>query len=202
MVLWIHWIIQIPTLIPLCCWSGWRMTATAAVSLSVKGVEVCAGHTRMGTHNWWPVEVLWCCVILHQQLSFSAAQEMLQVLQEHYECCKAKHLKVRQCPNEIASETLIQNHVDYEMLFNCISPPACFSAGGNNSRSLYSPVELLGQQSPDAERPFTDTCKDCELLYSPSAQGQVCANEIWRQTLLMETGSRLELSFLASSRRV
>lgn len=69
-------------------------------------------------------------MILHQQLSFSGAQEMVQVLQEHYECCKAKPLKVRQCPNEIASETLIQNHVGYEMFFNYISPPACFSVDG------------------------------------------------------------------------
>lgn len=85
-------------------------------------------------------------VILQQQLSFSEAQEMLQVLQEHYECCKAKPLKVRQCPNEIASETLIQNRVGYEMFFNYTSPPACFSVDGNNSRCLYSPVGFLGQQ--------------------------------------------------------
>lgn len=72
---------------------------------------------------------------------------MLQVLQEHYECCKAKPLKVRQCPNKITSETLIQNHVGYEMLFNYISPPAHFSVDGNNSRSLHSPVGFLGQQT-------------------------------------------------------
>lgn len=174
-------------------------------------------------------------MILHQQLSFSRAQKMLQVLQEHYECCKAKPLKVRQCSNEIASETLILNHVGYEMLFNYISPHAHFSVYGNNSRSLYSSVGFLGQkrlrnlwlavcgfilrrgtqsqyhkvqntglsaQSPDHERPLTKTCKDCELLYSPSALGQVCASEIWGQTELVETGSRLELSFPASSRRV
>lgn len=71
---------------------------------------------------------------------------MLQVLQEHYGRCKAKPLKVRQCPNEIATETLIQNCVGYKMLFNYISPPARFSVDGNNSRSLYSPVGFLGQQ--------------------------------------------------------
>lgn len=191
--------------------------------------------TQRCQHSWWPMEVLWCCVVLHQQLSFSGAQEMLQVLQEHYERCKAKTLKVRQCPNEIATETSIQNYVGYKMLFNYISPPAHFSVDGNNSRSLYSPVGFLGQQrlrnlwlavcgfilrrgaqsqyhqvqniglsaqSPGPERPLTNTCKDCELLYSPSAPGQVCANEIWGQTVLVETGSRLELSFPASSRRV
>lgn len=156
---------------------------------------------------------------------------MLQVLQEHYECCKAKPLKVRQCPNE----TLIQNHARYEMLFNYISPPARFSVDGNNSRSLYSPVEFLGQQrlrnlwlavcgfiwrrgaQSQYHRFKIQACQHSLLILrdpslipvrihtpslSPSALGQVCANEIWGQTLLMETGSRLELSFPASSRRV